>query len=278
MTGGKHPTHFATIPDPDHQEQEFKQLTTRGIEAMAQYYSEKYSEREPISGITAFAVRDLEEGPEDIVEADQIKFDRVVSETAANAISQITRSKTPQKIMLTVGVKNTPESTEVDPASMHAMPLVLTSDKLISLRDEKEDYHQLILQQIAEALGVGLVKPRETATSIQGDHSSCMGIAAGILKDLNNNDLAQVAKFQDGYEPLAKMLKYSQSLSHIRNFPAIQDEPVKESGQSLIDYVRENKNAETQTTRIKTKLDKFKDDESWVDKSSTKPDRGGQGR
>ena len=72
-------------------------------------------------------------------------------------------------------------------------------------------------KEMAESIGVKLVEPASSYRSIQSDAKSCHFIALGILKDLTKKDLEEISTFENGFKPLAKSLKYSQSGIYIEN-------------------------------------------------------------
>ncbi len=273
------PTKLLQIIDhPDKKDEKFEQFTVEGIGELARYYSEKYPDRDPISSITAVAVRSMPGESEDTAEELAKKVVRIVEEDSQSAASQIRKTQNAQKIMLTFCMRKTPEDQEIDMESIHVLPLLLTSDKLILLRNEKEKFCLKVLAALAKKLEVALVKQHENQTerktSIQRDYTSCMGIAAGILKDLTADDLRQVSQFEDGYKPLPKMLKYSQSLSHVEAVVGdAKSAPVKSGGITLEEYIRDGKASE-HGSRIATKLAEFK--ESWAQKFSRSDESDGK--
>ena len=265
------------IKDPDHKveiddKRLVDQFTKEGLDTLVAYYNEKYPKRGRIAHVTAPVNIGM-----DLTETDKEKEERMIQEVASAATPALQglreSSPLPLKFVLTFYQKRTTAG-ELLANEQHSNPLLLTDKKLILLRDESEPIGIKYLQEISRRLGVNLIqqividptqpkKPREQRTSIQGDHKNCNGIAVGILKDLDQSDLAKVSQFEDGYLPLAKMLKYSQSESHIiKNFPTLANEPVKKDGTTLLDYISQNKfqeNGELKT-KISTKMEALKSD------------------
>ena len=245
------------------------QFTEKGLDLLVEYYNNKYPDRGQIHRVQAPVVIGVEN-------------EKFWNEARSNAIAGINKARSenelPLKIMLTYLQKETPDSESLVERGRHSIPLLLTGDKLIMLREEGLGRDEN-LEKISQGLGVRLIQQREPAvkpvteegkkpkrTSIQADHSNCNGIAVGILKDLTRDDLHEVAGFEDGYVPLPKMLKYSQSGEFIKmTYPELVDQPVKfdERGNaksSLIDYITAGK--EAGPSRITTKMDKMREDMS----------------
>ncbi|MES2677710.1 MAG: serine hydrolase domain-containing protein [Pseudomonadota bacterium] len=197
---------------------------------------------------------DLDKGQEDLLRFLDNELD-VVEERMATCVVEGYLSELRsfaglgnQKIILTTAATQEDGSVRLN----HSNPFVLTDEKLILLRDDHSKWSRRIYDKIAGELGVKLVyqlpvkeKGEEGRTSMQGDESSCHFIACGVLKDLDVEDMKMVAGFEDGYQPLPKMLKYSQSERHLSN--VLQDEklrestPVKADGRSVAKYVEDNK-------------------------------------
>jgi hypothetical protein len=245
------------------------QFTEKGLDLLVEYYNNKYPDRGQIHRVQAAVVL----GVEDEKFWDKARFDAIAGISKARQENEL-----PLKIMLTYLQKETADSEPLVERGRHSIPLLLTSDKLIMLREEGLGRDKN-LEKIAQGLNVSLIQQREPAvkpaaqegkkpkrTSIQADHSNCNGIAVGILKDLTTDDLHKVAGFEDGYVPLPKMLKYSQSGEFVKmTYPELVDQPVKfdERGNaksSLIDYIAAGK--EAGLSRITTKMDKMREDMS----------------
>ena len=86
-------------------------------------------------------------------------------------------------------------------------------------------------------------------------------MALGILKDLTKEDLQKASAFENGFDPLAKSLKYSQSSTYIEtSLKEGKEQPVKTDGTIASQYAAKNKRTEGGQiiTRITTKFNKFK--------------------
>lgn len=260
------------------------QFTEQGLDLLVDYYNTKYPDRGQIHRVAAPMVLDL-----GFSETDSEKNKRVTLETQEAVTQGIAdlraNNQSPIKVMLTFLQKETPESDYLVERGRHSVPLVITNDKLIMLRDDTNPLAAETFKAVAQNLGLQFVQQKEPAqytiqtengekiksTSIQADHSNCNGIALGILKDLTKEDLIRVADFEDGYTPLPKMLKYSQSEGFIlKTYPKLANEAVKfnEDGtakSTLIDYVRDNSRTEDGKkvgTRIGDKMDRMRQDMS----------------
>jgi hypothetical protein len=145
----------------------------------------------------------------------------------------------------------------------HSHPYVLTTDKLISMRDDdsgQEDNPNSNQRIIAREANVKMVEQRYGSTSIQGDRKSCHFIAAAILKDLTKEDLVKVAAFEEEYYPLTKSLKYTQSGSHLDEMldELTEKEVIKTKGSKTVrQYFEEHRVKENKQTRINEKAEKF---------------------
>ena len=258
------------------------QFTITGLDVLTQYYNQKYGqERDIIHHVsTAIIVRNNEISHD--AELNKVLENNIIME-AAESLSQKIRkivennpNQSGHKIMMTFGQRDG-EGSDILLERYHSTPILLTQDKLIVLRDEYSTFGQKLLQSIADNFGVRLVQqPTEHETeessetksdeqySMQADHTSCNGMALGILKDLTREDVAHLSKCEDGYMPLPKMLKYSQSIGYIeRYFPQLLDQSVKKDGTTLREYIQRSKGIDSdgvETTRINDKLRSIKED------------------
>ncbi len=205
------------------------------VETIAEYYSQKYPERGRI--IPIFFNRN---------ELDSVEL------VAANMIENFGDKypvKIPTKIIFT--------SYSEPFTPFHSHPFILTKNKLISMRVDGEDTEKH--EALAIHLGVQLVRPKRTNSSPQGDRFSCHLIAAGILKDLNEEDIKSVCDFDEGYTPLPKSLKYSQSISHLEEMLEENDRetPVKSDGTTLREYIEKHRPInENRSSLSPNKIDK----------------------
>jgi hypothetical protein len=247
------------------------QFTEEGVDLLVDYYNTKYPERGQIHRVQApmtLNVRAEESGEE--------KNARTTIETqeaTTQGLSQLLQNnRPPLKVMLTFLQRETSDSEFLVDRGRHSIPLLITDDKLILLRDEGNPATPKSLAVVAQNLGLCFVQQKEPAqyavetekgpktksTSIQGDHSNCNGIAVGILKDLTSEDVAKVSAFEDRYTPLPKMLKYSQSENFIlRTYPELANEPVKFDKEgmpqaTLIQYVHDNSHQTITSTNQQT--------------------------
>ncbi len=216
-----------------------------GVDDVVSYYNEKYPERPKINHVTQ-NYSEVRKGREETI----------------RSLRELLKAQPlePVKIIFTLYA---PVYNEVDGEFghlNHSDPILLTKDKLILLRDSKTfGFGGFTLRVIAEKLGLQFVEQRSTTTSIQGDGVSCSSIALGILKDLDCEDLKKIATFDNGYQPLSKMLKYSQSAGHLEEFDKeIQEFPVKKGGKTLSKYVEEGKLLQKDGGRIYGKIDKIR--------------------
>lgn len=187
-------------------------ITKNGLQAIAEYYDLKYPDRGKITPVFF----DLNSDP------------RVL----ARDLKKTFRGKYPAKIVITTTERDIPH---------HSHPFILTKDKLISLRNDKVDY--ILYDQLAQALKLPIVRPRETSEYFQADSSSCHFIAFGILKDLTKKDLRHVCKFEDGHTPMPKSLKYCQSRGYLGEVldEQTKNEPVKKDGRTAYQYLIDNR-------------------------------------
>ncbi len=278
------------------------QFTEEGVDLLVDYYNTKYPERGQIHRIQAPMTLNI-----GIEETGNEKNSRTMLETreaATQGLSRLLKDNSPPlKVILTFLQKETFDSEFLVDRGRHSIPLLITDDKFILLRDELNPVIPQSLKVVAESFGLSLIQQKEPAqyvvqtnegrrlkeTSIQGDHSNCNGIAVGILKDLTAEDVAKVSAFEDRYTPLPKMLKYSQSDNFIlQTYPELASEPVKfdkdgKATTTLFEYVHNNsheinrKTGEEEKTgsRITTKMDRLRGDmselktedkESWAQK------------
>lgn len=162
-------------------------LSLRDLQIAVEYYNQKYPERGKIHHliIDHSKIRDMED------------LAKKFSQLQVNNILPI-------KIVFSLFDNN---------LLGHSQPFVLTEDKLISMRDFRD--FSTLGEELGRNLGIKYIEPhiesQANHKSIQRDYTSCHFIALGILKDLNATDLEKVSEFEDGYKPLAKSLKYSQS-------------------------------------------------------------------
>ena len=280
------------IPDPEHPPGDnrgtIEQFTPKGLKTAVTYYNQKYPERGEISQVTvtikqsdrdniAKLFKSGPENPEVIREVERLN-DQMVGDMAKTTLEKLAVLKeqggTTHKIALTIAN----EVPGQESLLAHTIPFSLTQDKLILLRDENDQFGQKIFQSIADNLGVNLIqhappiydKKDPKKTSIQGDHSSCHFIALGVLKDLTQEDLKEVSNFQNGFSPLSKSLKYSQSTKHIRNVldENAQKISVKNDGRTAEEYTKQHREIGDNgiITRITDKFNRFKADLSETSK------------
>ncbi len=232
-----------------------EQFTPEGLDVAVEYYNQKYSDRGEI-GRVQLLMDDLQDRPKFI-------------EKACEDLSKF-KQKDGSKVVISLARKNpkSPSGISLD----HSIPFVLTDGKLILMRDEHDQFGQSISEEIAKGLNVELVqssrpiydKADPKRTSIQGDHASCHFIALGVLKDLTKQDLATITTFENGFAPLSKSLKYSQSTGHIKNTldEKSAQESVKTDGRTAEAYASQHKKKTDDgvMTRITDKFNKFKED------------------
>ncbi|NBV05816.1 MAG: hypothetical protein EBS06_01085 [Proteobacteria bacterium] len=257
------------------------QFTERGLDLLVDYYNAKYPDRGQIHRIRAVGI--LNHDPCGIFETPE----KQILQMATLGINELKKNNpSPIKVMLTFLQKDTPKSDDPVERGRHSVPLLITNEKLIMLRDDTRNPVVIrILGDIAKNLSISFIHQKEPAfndkgnqTSIQSDYLNCDGIAIGILKDLTAEDLSIVSAFENFYIPLPKMLKYSQSKNFIlKNYPELANEPIKFNEDktiktTLIDYVRENSrykvsNLETEqevkekvSNRISNKMDRMRQD------------------
>ena len=118
----------------------------------------------------------------------------------------------------------------------HCTPIITRGKDLFILRDERHNID--FINEIARNLGLNVraLNIQNPETSMQHFESTeCDMIAIGILKDTSSEDIALL----DGFvNPNPNLLKYTQSLSYVReNFPELLDKEVKE-GVTLEQYIR----------------------------------------
>lgn len=265
----------------------FKQFTPDGADLFIEYYNKKYLEREKLRH----------------VKAKQYLVSHIgISVSVAEAIAQIHEIKksvsdeTPLKIVFTTYYEQgrlvpegfgsledddshlTPEDSPKELILSHSTPIVLTKEKLILLREDSSMHITLnILSGISRELGLNFVKmgkgeveSRESDNrSIQSDNVSCLALAVGILKDLDEEKLKEVVAFEDGSKLSPVMLKYSQSIKYIKEeFPELITSSIKPSGETLIEYVERGREEAKKSgsaytrDRITGKSERFKKDVS----------------
>ncbi len=227
-------------------------FTEAGIDALVDYYNQKYPERGLMHRASSWFTDNIgfkenatQKGARSIVDH---------ATTATISIEDLREEKgSPLKIVFTLFQKDKLESDLSKEKGVHTFPLLLTSDKLILLRDDYSMVYE-VFEKVAENLGVEFVRPilksegieGSKKTSIQSDEENCNGIAVGILKYLTASDVEEVSKFKSGYTPLPQMLKYSQSRTHIQeHYPELLNSPVKKDGTTLGEYVDKNSTFKT---------------------------------
>lgn len=244
------------------------QFTEEGVDLLVDYYNTKYPERGQIHRVQAPMT--LNVGVEESGEEKNSRTSIETQEASTQGLSQLLQNnRPPLKVMLTFLQRETSDSEFLVDRGRHSIPLLITDEKLILLRDEGNPKSLAI---VAQNLGLRFVQQKDPAqytvetekgpkiksTSIQGDHSNCNGIAVGILKDLTAEDVAKVSAFEDRYTPLPKMLKYSQSENFIlRTYPELANEPVKFDKEgmpqaTLIQYVHDNSHQTVTSTNQQT--------------------------
>ncbi|MES2962177.1 MAG: hypothetical protein V4694_07335 [Pseudomonadota bacterium] len=210
-----------------------------GLQTAIEYYNQKYPERGQIHCV----YQNLQFINDDVTE----QFLKLKKSKTAK------KNHEPIKIVLSV--------VELDQNKQrlpyHSHPFILTEDKLISLRTLNDS--MAMYQEIAENIGVKLVKPASSYKSIQADSKSCHFIALGILKDLTKADLEKISTFENGFKPLAKSLKYSQSGTYIETMLTEdnKDEEVKK-GLTADEYRKKYQTKNILDTRIVQKEEKFR--------------------
>ncbi|MCE3254651.1 MAG: hypothetical protein K0R25_145 [Rickettsiaceae bacterium] len=236
-----------------------EQFTPEGLDTAVEYYNQKYPDRPEIHRVQLL-VNGLSDRPKFI-------------ETACESLLPL-KQKNGHKILLTLARQNPKALSGI--SLDHSIPFVITDDKLVLMRDEHDSFGQQLFEDIAKGLEVSLVqssapiydKEDPKRTSIQGDHASCHFIALGVLKDLTKEDLQTVSAFDNGFNPLPKSLKYSQSTTHIRNVldEKSAQEPVKKDGRTAEQYAKQHKGLTEDgvITRINDKFNRFKKDLSEV--------------
>ena len=244
------------------------QFTEEGVDLLVDYYNTKYPERGQIHRVQAPMT--LNVGVEESGEEKNSRTSIETQEASTQGLSQLLQNNSPPlKVMLTFLQRETSDSEFLVDRGRHSIPLLITDEKLILLRDEGNPKSLAI---VAQNLGLRFVQQKEPeqytvetekgpkikSTSIQGDHSNCNGIAVGILKDLTAEDVAKVSAFKDRYTPLPKMLKYSQSENFIlKTYPELSNEPVKFDKEgmpqaTLIQYVHDNSHQNVTSTNQQT--------------------------
>lgn len=247
------------------------QFTEKGVDLLVDYYNTKYPERGQIHRVQAPMT--LNVGAEESGEEKNARTTIETQEASTQGLLQLLKNNHPPlKVMLTFLQRETSDSEFLVDRGRHSIPLLITDEKLILLRDEANPATPKSLAIVAENLGLSFVQQKDPAqytvetekgpkiksTSIQADHSNCNGIAVGILKDLTTEDVEKVSAFEDHYTPLPKMLKYSQSENFIlRTYPELANEPVKFDKEgmpqaTLIQYVHDNSHQTVTSTNQQT--------------------------
>ena len=273
-----------------------QQFTEKGLDELVNYYNKKYADQRGVIYRAQAPMNlglDKEEEKQKDTLSEQENQDRaklkaqrtrleVIGSGSTNIKSILDGSQKPQypiKVVFTMLQKENEHDPYLVERGRHSIPILLTEDKLIMLREESNPSASDILGEIAKNLGKRLIQQKEAAynsktgktTSIQADHSNCNGIALGILKDLDIKDLKKVVEFEDRYIPLPKMLKYSQSTTFIQEtYPDLSDKYVKfrdgDGTKTLMQYVEEGK-AKGAPSRITEKMNQkrtaMKDVDSW---------------
>ncbi len=285
------------ITDPD-QEGELEQFTEEGIKLLIDFYNKLHPKLDKIHHIVATMIFDVH--TEETTSHKERRMHKEAAEATRIAIESLRKTKAPPlKIFFTISVKENPESSDEILTKRHSLPLLLTDDKIIVLRDIDKRSEDILSHAIRD-MGLRLIRPfikHNTATgddkatssekkiSIQGDHKNCTGITAGILKDLQNFDAAAISTLEDGYleycdskvgdieimpnymrNLLAKLLKFSQSVGYVEA-TKLGTHPVKKDGTTLLKYVTDNKSITEGkvTTRISSKMDKMRQDMAGLD-------------
>ncbi len=247
-----------------------EQFSVLGIKTLAHYYTLKYAtDRGEIEHLLLLAPKHPKFDFYTNDEENNKFLMEEISQQIAQGLKELQTKlgSNPTKVMLTIAVD--------DIMPDHSEPLIITQKKLIALRTPYSgdgNFYPQLLQLAANKSGLQLIVPftHTNTTSMQGDQKSCHMIAAGILKDLDRRDVEEIAKCENGYQSMAKLLKYSQSINHIANSSQsdlnLSDQIVKPSGTSLTSYVQQHKKVEesdgkkTYITRISTKSDSFAKD------------------
>lgn len=282
---------LTTIPDPDWEENSKKpqetieQFTQKGLEVAISYYNQKYPDRGEITPI--IADRSLE-GLQNVANAHKNGLDWTVlannlnEETAKTVVAQFQNLPKGETHKILFTLCNTDQSGQRE--VKHSIPLIVTDNKLIMMRNEAagnwqyldyEDSVKGLMPRISEQLGLEFVQSIQTtkekdgktlSTLMQGDYSTCHFIALGVLKDLTQEDLQQVAEFENGFEPLPKSLKYSQSEKRMKDALSKESlaKPVKKTGETALQYRQKHKDELKEQnnparTRINAKSDEFKE-------------------
>lgn len=225
------------------------QFTRHGLQFLLEYYNQKYSNRPQISIVFTSINQDkINSETENIIES-----------TSIQAIEKILAIKTesPKKIILSF-TKDADNN-----ALIHSIPLLVSTDKLILLVNERDKIARKICQRIAKKINLEFVEPMPSEKySFQADRISCHMISGGVLKDLDQLDIELISTLKDGYQidpDLAKLLKYSQSSqynSHISN--GALTAKVKQDNTNLEDYVLNGKSGEF-GSRIQKKQKEFRE-------------------
>ncbi len=272
-----------TVPDPDWNQDSkeprgtIEQFTNEGLKVATSYYNQKYPDRGEIhNSLAVRPKRAWDKAGEEKDMDSALKILREMAEAPIKELATLQARGGRHKVVLSLA-----DGFDEEPRTKltHSVPLVVTPDKLILMRDEENNKTaQVLISSIAKELGLDLVQPESTKSSmlgyssIQGDDSTCHFIALGVLKDLTQSDLEEVEKRtsdplkdKEGYLPLDKSLKYSQSSKHIKNLYDLEAQnPVKQDGRTALQYANQYKKELTEeygkiTTRITDKSNKFKE-------------------
>jgi hypothetical protein len=283
---------LVTIEDPDHQTKEgeanrmIEQFTLTGLKTAVEYYNQKYPERDLVNFVkmeideTAFAEFNklfMENPYGEVTINKMVELSAQLSNSALETLSSLKkqiedREEVSKKILLTV-VANDDGVLKI----YHSIPFILTTNKLILLRNEDDLFGQKVYETIAESLKIELLQnklqpeynleQKKIRGVFQSDQTSCHFIGLGILKDLNKNDLKELIKSTEGgvFNPTPKMLKYSQSTTYLNTILGKEDRKspaVKKNGENVYEYVSVNKKDVSNqiTTRISDKFKKFKNE------------------
>ena len=283
---------LVTIEDPDHQTKEgeanrmVEQFTPTGLKTAVEFYNQKYPERELINSVmmeidqTALADFDklFKEKPRDEGTINKmIELSAQLSNSALETLSSLKKQiedneEVSKKILLTLVVNNGSVL-----KIYHSIPFILTTNKLILLRNEDDVFGQKVYETIAKSLNIKLLQnklqpeynleQKKIRGVFQSDHTSCHFIGLGILKDLDKNDLKELIKSTEGgvFNPTPKMLKYSQSITYLNTILGKEDKKsiaVKKNGKNVYEYVGANKKdgGDQIITRISDKFKKFKNE------------------
>lgn len=185
-------------------------LTTAGIDFICRYYEKKYPDRGRIFHVEYFDdISSANAGSEDFCKS----FTEILRANPACGAFKIVVSSCCDKEKKTLA---------------HSCPVVIAGGKIILPIGGNSSF----FADVAQKIDLQIVKPRydKSYGSFQADNTSCSMIAIALLKDLTEQDLALMAKFESGFEPLAKSLKYAQSPDFLDHFPEQKAKNIKPYG------------------------------------------------